>query len=57
LHETNGSRWIGLPSQKYTKEDGNLGYSPQIEFASKDAKYRFQSAAIEALNRFFEAQS
>ena len=54
LHEKDGKRWIALPSRQYTKADGSPTYTPLIEFATKDARQRFQAAALRAVERFFE---
>ncbi len=48
LHVSGASRWVGLPAQKYQKDDGSDAYFRLIEFADIHAKRRFQSAAIEA---------
>jgi hypothetical protein len=55
-HKKHDSRWIGVPGQKFTKADGAVGYSPIIEFTSDDARRRFQEQAIEAVDRYLEAQ-
>lgn len=55
LHQRDGARWIGLPARQYVKDDGAKSYAPLIEFTSKDARQRFQAAALEAVDRFMEA--
>jgi len=55
LHEKEGARWIGLPSRQYTKDDGSKSYTPLVEFATREARQRFQAAALEAVDRFMEA--
>lgn len=52
LHQKGTARWIGLPSRQFRKGDGSTGYSPIIEFATKDAQRRFQAAALEAVDRY-----
>ena len=52
LHQKDGARWIGLPSRQYTATDGKVSWSPMVEFASKEARYAFQDAALEAVDRF-----
>jgi hypothetical protein len=52
LHQKNDSRWIGLPSKEYTKNDNTKGWQPIVEFATKEAGYAFRDKAIEALDRF-----
>ena len=42
LFEKDGGRWIGFPSKEWTKRDGAKGFSPFIEFASSEARERFQ---------------
>jgi hypothetical protein len=54
LHQKDGSRWIGLPARQYSKDDGSTGYTPLIEFTTKDVRLRFQAAALEAVDRFTE---
>jgi len=49
LHEREGSRWIGLPAQKYEK-DGATSYKPMIEFTSKQNRDRFNEAALRAID-------
>lgn len=56
LHQKKeASKWIGLPSRRYRKDDGSTGYSPVIEFSNDDARWRFQAAALAAVDRFMEA--
>ena len=50
-HRKNDARWIGVPSQKFTKADGSVSYSPIIEFVADDAYRRFQEQAIAAVDR------
>jgi hypothetical protein len=50
-HRKNDSRWVGVPSQKFTKEDGSAGYTPVVEFTTDDAHRRFQELAIAAVDR------
>jgi DNA-binding cell septation regulator SpoVG len=52
LHQKDGSRWIGLPARQYAKDDGTTSYTPLVEFSTKDARQRFQTAALEALDRY-----
>ena len=52
FHEKAESRWVGMPAQKFTKDDGSTSYTPVIEFASKDARDRFQDAAVRAVEKF-----
>ena len=52
LHQKDNSRWIGLPARQYTATNGTVSWSPMVEFASKEARYAFQDAALEAIDRF-----
>ena len=54
-HQQNDSRWIGLPSNKFTKADRSVGYTPIVEFSSDDAHRRFQEQAIAAVDRYLGA--
>jgi hypothetical protein len=59
LHRhANGSEWIGLPGKPQIDETGRVridpatgkrAYTPVVELADKDARSRFQKAAIEAV--------
>lgn len=51
LHEKNDSRWIGLPAQKFAKEDGTASYTPMVDFATKEARDRFNAAAVRAIDQ------
>ena len=54
LHQKDGARWIGLPSKKYSKPDGSIGYSPLVEFNDGNTRRRFKAAALAAVDRFME---
>jgi DNA-binding cell septation regulator SpoVG len=56
LHESSGVRWIGLPARPYTKDDGSTSYATLIEFSTAETRHRFQTAALEAVGRFMEAE-
>ena len=49
IHRKNDSRWISLPAREYTKEDNTKSWVPIIEFATDDARKRFQAEAIKAV--------
>lgn len=49
VHERDGERWIGLPAQKFTKADGSAGFTPVIDFTSKEARQKFQEQALAAI--------
>ena len=48
LHQKNGARWIGLPAREY-QLNGERKFARIIEFDSKEAHERFQSAALDAV--------
>lgn len=51
------SRWIGLPSTRYLKSDGTLSdHNKVIEFASAQAKSRFQDLAKLAIDELLQQQ-
>ncbi|MGI9073938.1 MAG: hypothetical protein ACR2JB_22075 [Bryobacteraceae bacterium] len=50
LHESNGSRWISLPGKSYSKPDGSKDFVNIIDFASKTARNKFQTAALTAVD-------
>src|SRR5262245_59728722 len=50
LHEKEGSRWLGLPAQKFTKDDGSTSYKPMVEFTTKLARDRFNTEALRAID-------
>ena len=47
VHEKEGSRWIGMPAREYAK-DGVKSWTPVIEFASKEARYRVNDSVLAA---------
>jgi hypothetical protein len=51
LHEKNGDRWIRMPARSYTNDSGATTWVTTVEFASKEAKRRFQETALEAVDR------
>ena len=53
-HQKNDSRWIGVPSQKFTKQDGSVGYTPVVEFTTDAAHQRFHEQAIAAVDRYLK---
>jgi len=46
LHEDNGSRWVGLPGQKYTKPDGSTSWTPVVEIKDRAARDKFNAAIV-----------
>ena len=55
FHRQGEARWIGLPSRHYVKDDGSTSYAPLVEFATKEARQRFQAEALDAVDRFMDA--
>jgi hypothetical protein len=51
LFEKNGKRWVGFPSKEWIKPDGSKGYSPLLEFASREISGKFQAAVLPAAER------
>lgn len=51
LHEKGDSRWVSMPAKQYEK-DGETGWAPVVEFATKDARERFQAAALAAVDEY-----
>jgi hypothetical protein len=52
LHEKNSSRWIGLPAREYQKADNERSWTPLVEFSTKAARERFQTAALAAIDAY-----
>jgi hypothetical protein len=46
LLESHGKRWLNFPSKEWTKEDGSKGYSPLLEFSTREAHDRFQALVM-----------
>jgi hypothetical protein len=42
LFEKNDRRWCSFPSKEFSKQDGSKGYSPLLEWASKETGYDWQ---------------
>jgi hypothetical protein len=38
----NDRRWCSFPSKEFTKQDSSKGYSPLLEWATKEAGYDWQ---------------
>lgn len=51
LHERDGSRWVGMPARQYQK-DGISTWAPIVELTNKEARDRFQAAALAAIDRY-----
>jgi hypothetical protein len=46
LFEKAGKRWVSFPAKEWTKQDGTKGYSPLLEFASREVADRFQAQVL-----------
>jgi len=55
FHQKGDSRWIGLPARPYEEPGGGKSWSPIVEFASKEARDRFQAAALAAIDQYLAA--
>jgi hypothetical protein len=51
LLESNGRRWVNLPSESYQKSDGTRAWKPFIEFVSKEVRERFQAQVLPLAER------
>jgi hypothetical protein len=49
LHQKDGHRWIGLPSERYKKQDGTVAYAKLVEFTSREVADRFRNAVVQVL--------
>jgi hypothetical protein len=50
LHRKGGSRWIGMPAQKFVKEDGSTSYTSVIEFVDRVSADKRCDATLLALD-------
>jgi hypothetical protein len=66
LMESNGRRWIGLPGRPQTQRDGapvidpktgKPAWAPVVEIRDKEARERFQTAALAAVDRLLGADA
>lgn len=53
LFEKNERRWCNLPSKEFTKQDGGKGYSPLLEWASKEVDYAFRDEVTPLAEKAF----
>jgi hypothetical protein len=51
LLEKNGKRWINFPSKEFAKQDGSRGFSPLLEFSTREISDRFQGAVLPLAER------
>jgi len=52
LHLKEGKRWVSFPAKPYKAQDGKDLWAPSVKIADRDYYFRFQRAALEALDRF-----
>jgi hypothetical protein len=51
LHRKGCSRWIGMPAQKFVKEDGSTSYTSVIKFVDRAMADKFRDAVLDAFDR------
>ena len=56
FHMQNDSRWVGLPAKEYTKTDKTRTWIPLVEFTTKEARIKFQQAAVAAVQRYLDEE-
>lgn len=49
-HVKNGSRWIGLPAQRYTKKDGSTAYVNILEFTDRKIADNFSAQVLRLID-------
>jgi DNA-binding cell septation regulator SpoVG len=49
LQEKADNRWLSMPARQYEK-NGTTTWAPVVEFASKESRDKFQSAALAAID-------
>jgi hypothetical protein len=50
LHQKANARWVGMPSQKITKDDCSTSYTPIIEFVDRSAAIKFRDGVLLAID-------
>jgi hypothetical protein len=50
LHRKDSARWVGMPAQKFAKEDGSTSFTPVIEFANRATADRFRDSVLLAID-------
>jgi DNA-binding cell septation regulator SpoVG len=50
LFEKNGSRWVALPSKKFTSTSGKVSWSPIVEIPDRQDMDRFRILILAALD-------
>ncbi len=54
LHKQNDSRWVGVPARQYENSDGEKSWMRLVDFTNKDARERFQAAALAAVDDYLQ---
>jgi DNA-binding cell septation regulator SpoVG len=54
LFEKGDSRWLGMPSREYAKNDGSRGFAPIVEFKDRDTSDKFKDAVLPSVVKAFE---
>jgi DNA-binding cell septation regulator SpoVG len=54
VHEKDGTRWLGMPSKSYQKQDGTTGWTPQVDFKDAQARSRFTREALKAIDKLLQ---
>lgn len=49
LFEKNGSRWIGMPRQRFSDANGNTTFTLIVDFTSREVAERFRDEVVSAL--------
>jgi DNA-binding cell septation regulator SpoVG len=45
-------RWVSSPDHPYKRRNGETAYEPILEFSTSEAQDRFQSAVLDAVDRY-----
>ena len=53
LHQKGDRRWVGLPAREYTDTNGDRTFATLLAFIDRPTSDRFQTAALDALDRYF----
>jgi hypothetical protein len=49
FHRKGNSEWLGMPAKEYTNKEGQKGYAPMVDFATKNLYWEFCNDVIGAL--------
>jgi hypothetical protein len=56
VHVRGDARWLSMPAREYQK-DGERSWAPLVEFATKQIREAFQTAALAALDAYLAGAS